>query len=335
MKLLVLGGTHFVGRAVVEAAAGAGFDVTMLNRGRTTIPGYQVRTLRADRTDPAELSRALGTESWDVVLDTWSDAPLTVAHACARLADRAGRFVYVSTASVYAEPIPVNVGEDAPVVAAGPDSTTGVRDFSTYPAAKRGAELAVLRAFGAERTLIARPGLILGPYEDAYRLPWWLRRMERGGKVLAPGEPAHPVQYVDVRDMASWLLDAARRGTGGVFNVVSRSGHTTMGELLSTAIQVTGGDAELVWTPQEIVLNHGVNPWSELPIWEPSRPGYPAGDTYDVAKAFAAGLRVRPVQQTVAGTWAWLRAEGDPAPRPGRPRIGLDPAREHAILGVG
>ena len=338
MKLLVLGGTHFAGRAVVEAALDAGVDVTALNRGRTQIPGRQVRTLIADRTDRDALRAALGDQTWDAVVDTWSEAPKVVADACELLADRAGLFGYISTQSVYAEPLPMNADEHAPVVEGDPDSPVGVIDDGTrsYPIAKRGAELAVLRAFGAERTVLARPGLILGPYEDAYRLPWWLRRIERGGRVLAPGDPARSIQYIDVRDMADWLTGAIRRGTTGTFNIVCKPGHTTMGELLQSAVLVAGGTvaapAELVWVPQELVLGAGIAPWTELPIWLPSEPEYLAEENVDVSAAFATGLKARPVWETIADTWAWLQAEGDPAPRPNRPRIGLDPARERALL---
>lgn len=333
MKLLVLGGTHFAGRAVVEAARHAGFDVTVLNRGRTQIPGHQVRTLVADRTDREGMREALSNQTWDAVVDTWSEAPNVVAGACDLLAGRTGRYVYISTQSVYAEPLPMNADEHAPVVEADPDSPVGVTDDGSrsYPVAKRGAELAVLRAFG-DSALIARPGLILGPYEDAYRLPWWLRRIERGGRVLAPGDPSRRIQYIDVRDMADWVIGAVRNGTTGTFNIVSRPGHTTMGQLLETAVHVTGGDAELVWVPQRVILEAGIVPWTELPIWLPSDPEFLAEENVDVSAAFATGLTARPVEETIADTCAWLRAEGDPAPRPNRPRIGLDAARERAVL---
>jgi nucleoside-diphosphate-sugar epimerase len=331
MKLLVMGGTHFVGRAVVEAALAGGFEVTALNRGLTRSASPQVRTLVADRTDPAALRAALGDGEWDAVIDTWSDAPRVVAESCALLAGRAGHFGYVSTISVYADPMPMNADEHAPVVEGDPDSPDGVATPETYPAAKRGSELAVLRAFG-DRALLGRPGLILGPYENAYRLPWWLRRIERGGRVLAPGDPARPIQFIDARDLAAWMLAAAATGTAGAFNLISRPGHITMGELLAAAVEVTGSDAELVWTPQDIVLEAGIAPWTELPIWLPRGPEFDAMDSVDVSAAFATGLDCRPAKETIADTWAWLQAEGDPPPRPNRPKIGLNPAKEAEVL---
>jgi 2'-hydroxyisoflavone reductase len=328
MKLLVLGGTQFVGRAVVEIALADGIEVTTLNRGVTRAPARGVRTVVADRTDPGALRKAIGDEEWDAVIDTWSGAPRVAAASSELLARRTGHFGYVSTISVYADPIPPGADEQAPVVDGDPDGADG----SDYPTAKRGAELAVRRVFGGG-ALLARPGLILGPYENIGRLPWWLRRIERGGRVLAPGEAERPmVQYVDARDLARWMLDAARRHLSGVFNVISAPGHATMGELLRTAIQVTGSDGELVWAPDKDILDTGISPWTELPIWLPPGPDYDALNSMDVSAAQATGLTCRPVQETVTDTWSWLQDEGDPRPRPGRPPVGVDPAKERQVL---
>lgn len=316
---------------MVEAALAAGMDVTTVNRGRSGPPASGVTALAADRTDLAGLRAALGDGEWDAAIDTWSGAPRVIATSSELLAGRVGRFGYVSTLSVYADPIPVGAGEQGtPVVEAYPDSEDG----SDYQAAKRGAELAVLRAFGEDRVLLARPGLILGPYENVGRLPWWLRRVERGGRVLAPGDPAYAFQYVDVRDLAAWMLRAIADKTTGPFNVVNQPGQATFSELLGLAVEVTGqAGAELVWTPQERVLEAGIEPWTELPIWLPSLPEFAGMDTIDSSAAFAAGFTARPLRETVAATWAWLQAEGDPPePRPGRPRHGLDPDREREVL---
>jgi len=327
MKLLILGGTHFAGRAIVEAALADGIDVTTLNRGRSTIPGVEVRTLIADRTDPAELRAALGDEQWDAVIDTWSWAPSVVAASCALLQGRTSHFGYVSTLSVYADPVPHEAREDAPTVDADPDDDQSWTDGPGYQRAKRGAELAVLRAF-EDQALLCRPGLILGPYENVARLPSWLRRIERGGQVLAPDQPDLPVQYVDVRDMARWMLDMAKQRAGGVFNVVNRAGDSTLGQFLDTAVAVTGSDAELVWVPEQVILNAKIEPWTELPLWVP-REWY---EPVDVSAALAAGLSNRTAQETVTDTWAWLAAEGDPPRRPDRPGPGLPPEKEQAVL---
>lgn len=327
MRILVLGGTHHVGRAVVETALARGDEVTTVNRGisRAAAPG--VDALIADRTDLAALRTVVAGRTWDAVIDTWSGAPRVVRDACELLADPVGHYGYVSSRSVYRWPIPRGADERAPVV----DGDPGGGDDADYAAAKRGAELAVLAEFG-DRALLARAGLVLGPYEVVGRLPWWLRRIERGGPVLAPGDPARPLQYIDARDLAAWLLSAAERRLGGAYNTVSRPGHATMGGLLDAAVEVTGSGAELVWAPAEVIEEAGISGWTELPIWLPDDEEYGGMHDGDVTAAHDAGLTCRPVRDTVADTWTWLQAEGDPEPRPGRPRHGLDAAKERELL---
>jgi 2'-hydroxyisoflavone reductase len=326
MRFLILGGTHFAGRAIAEAAVADGIEVTTLNRGRSPLAG-PVRTLVADRADPAALRAALGSTEWDAVIDTWSWAPSVVADACAALAGRTGHFGYVSTISVYRDPIPPGAGEDTPTVEADPDDGGDVEGVLGYQKAKRGAELAVLRAFG-DAALLARPGLILGRYENVGRLPYWLRRISRGGRVLAPGGPDCPVQYVDVRDMASWMIEMAKRRAGGVYNVVDQPGASTLGQFLTSACEVTGSGAELVWVPEEVIMAEGIEPWTELPLWVPRN----QEETVDVSAVFGAGFTARTPRETVADAWAWLQAAGDPQRRPDRPRTGLDPEKEEAVL---
>ena len=323
----MLGGTHHVGRAVVETALDRGDEVTTLNRGLTGRQPPGARALHADRTDPAALARALGGESWDAVIDTWSGAPRVVADAAALLAGRAGHYGYVSSESVYRSFSVPGADESAPVVDANPASD----DSGDYQAAKRGGELAARAAFG-DRALLARVGLILGPYEIVGRMPWWLRRLERGGEVLAPGPPDQPLQYIDCRDLAAWMLSAADRGLGGTFNTVSRRGHATMASLLEAAREVTGSRATLVWVSPEVIEAAGIEPWIELPVWVPPSGEYVGIHDSDVSAAYAAGLTCRPVSQTVADTWRWLQDEGDPASRPGLPVHGLSPDTERRVL---
>ena len=327
MRLLVLGGTHHVGRAVVETALARGDQVTTLNRGVSGPPAAGAQPLHADRSDPAALAAALGDASWDAVIDTWSGAPVAVSQAAALLAGRAGHYGYVSSRSVYQWPMPDGIDESAPVVAGDPADTSS----ADYAAAKRGGELAACAAFG-DRALLARAGLILGPYEIVGRMPWWLRRLERGGDVLAPGPRDRPLQYIDCRDLAGWLLTAADRGLGGAFNTVSKPGHATMESLLEAAAEVTGRRANLVWVPPEVIEAAGIEPWTELPVWVPPTGEYTALHDGDVSAAYAAGLSCRPVAETVADTWRWLQAEGYPPERPGRPSNGLDPEREQQVL---
>jgi 2'-hydroxyisoflavone reductase len=330
MRLLVLGGTEFAGRAVVEAALGRGWEVTVLNRGRhAPVPG--VRSLTGDRTAPGGLDALTGAEGdWDAVVDTWSAAPRAVHESARLLRGRARRYVYVSTCSVYAWAPPAGWTEDAPLVeGAEPDA-----DGTDYARDKRGAELAVVGAFGEEDSVLVRAGLILGPYENVGRLPWWLNRVARGGPVLAPGPRDLPLQYVDVRDMAEWILGAVEQELSGPFNMISRQGHATIGDVLQACVRTTGSDAELRWTEPRLILEAGIEPWTQLPVWVP--PGSDMHDALhsgDVSRALATGLSCRPVEETVADTWAWLRSIGGTAPRrPGRPSVGLDPEVEAKVL---
>lgn len=329
MRLLVLGGSGFVGRAVVDDAVARGWDVTTFNRGQRSSSGRDgVEALVGDRLEPSSLE-VLDGRSFDAVVDTWSGIPRAVRDSAAALAGRAGTYAYVSSRSVYAPPVPPGADETWPAVESSPDAEDG-----DYGQQKAGGELAALEAFG-EHALIARAGLILGPYEDIGRLPWWLGRAARGGTMLAPGPADLPIQYIDARDLAAWLVSTAADGTGGVFNAVSRPGHTTMGELLSSVVSVTGGAATLRWVDPEPILAAGVVPWNDLPVWIPPGHEFEALGLHsaDVSRAEAAGLRTRPVEDTVADTWAWLRSIGGTAPqRPDRPAVGLDPEVEAAIL---
>ncbi|MEU2395463.1 NAD-dependent epimerase/dehydratase family protein [Streptomyces sp. NPDC007369] len=327
-KLLMLGGTEFVGRALTEDALDRGWEVTVFHRGRHA-PPPGVRAVHGDRTEPGGLDALAGAGDWDLVVDTWSGAPTAVRDTARLLADRAGHYTYVSSRSVYAYPAPDGTAEDSPVVEGSPDA-----DATAYAEDKRGGELAATAAFG-DRALLVRAGLIVGPYENVGRLPWWLNRTARGGPTLAPGPRDLPLQYIDVRDLAAWTLDAARVGLGGPYNTVSPTGHATMGSLLEACAAVTGGHAELRWTDPAAIAEAGVEPWTELPVWLPPGELHDHMFRGDVSKALAAGLKCRPVEETVADTWAWLGSlDGPPPHRPDRPAKGIDPGREAALLGL-
>ncbi|MEV3921051.1 NAD-dependent epimerase/dehydratase family protein [Actinomadura coerulea] len=326
MRLLMLGGTEFVGRAITEEALARGWDVTIFHRGRHE-PPQGVVSLHGDRTAEGGL-KALEDGEWDAVVDTWSGAPLVVRDAARLLDGRVTRYAYISSRSVYRYPEPSGLGEEAAVVDGSPDD--GDVD---YAAAKRGGELAALDVYG-DNALLVRAGLILGPYENIGRLPWWLTRMARGGDVLAPGPRDAGLQYIDVRDLAAWTLDAVEHRLGGPYNLVSPPDHTTMVELLQACADVTGSRANLVWTAPEAILEAGIEPWTDLPVWLPPGEAYDTLHRANVGKALSTGLRCRPVQETVADTWAWLQSIGGTAPqRPDRPVVGLPPEKEDEVLG--
>lgn len=323
MRLLVLGGTRYVGRAAIAAALERGWQVTALHRGITGSVPDGVTVLHADRADSAALDAALGAGEWDVVLDTWSGASAVATAAAERLHGSAQHYCYISSVSVYEWGAHVN--EESPVVAGDPAAIEG-----DYAAIKRGAELGVLATF--PDALIGRPGLILGPYEDVGRLPWWLGRISRGGRVVAPGRPDRPLQYVDARDLAVWALDGLESGRSGEFDLISPSGHATTQSLLTACIAATGSDAELVWVPEERLAEVGAEPWTQLPCWVPENDEFAGFMESDVSKAAASGLVCRTVEDTVRDTWAWLVRDGFPDQRADRPQHGLPAELEARLL---
>ncbi|MFC6237776.1 reductase [Longivirga aurantiaca] len=327
MRLLVLGGTQFVGHAVVADAVARGWDVTVANRGLSGSPHEGATTVTLDRTEPGAFDVLAGQE-FDLVADTWSGAPSVVRDSARALGDQVGRWVYVSSRSVYAWPPPPNGDESAPVVDGDPDA-----DSTEYPRDKRGAELALERELGADRVAHLRAGLILGPRDNVGRLPWWLRRIARGGRTLAPDRPGLPIQYVDPRDLATLGLDAGEQGRSGPVDVVCPHGTVTLGELLTTCVEVTGSDAALDWVDPAFLLGSDVAPWTELPVWLPESEEAYALHTGEVARALSWGMRNRPVRETVADCWAWVQqVDADGTAPPPRDDIGMDPAKEEAVL---
>ncbi len=323
MRLLVLGGTRFVGRALVDDALARGWDVTAVHRGLTGALPAGVRVRIADRTDAAALAEALGGQTWDAVVDTWAGAPAVARLSARLLRGRVGRLGYVSSLSVYVWGTHAN--ESSPVVEGDPTAADG-----DYAAIKRGAELALLESF--PDAVLARAGLILGPHEDIGRLPWWLDRIARGGPVVAPGRPDRPLQYVDARDLARWLLDGVAGDLAGPVDVVSRSGHATTADLLQACVDVTGSAARLVWVDEDRLAAAGAQPWTHLPCWVPETGEFAGFLESDTSLAAATGLVCRPVRDTVADTWAWLRSDGRPSQRPDRPVHGLPAEIEAQLL---
>ena len=328
MKVLVLGGTQFVGPPVVKSALGRGWDVTCLHRGIVGTPPEGATSVIGDRTDPAVLA-ALAGEYFDIVVDTWSGAPSVARDAARALAGSTGQWAYVSSRSVYDWPLALGADESAAVVDADPDAGE-----TNYPADKRGAELAYERELGVGRVVHLRAGLVLGPLENIGRLPWWLRRIARGGEFLAPGPSDLPLQYVDARDLAIFALDSARDGRSGPVNTVSQPGATTMGAILTGCLVATGSDAVPVWVSASWLLERGVQPWTELPIWIPPESEDYAMHSGDSSLAAGWGLRIRPIADTVSAAWAWVQSldASGAVVAPPRSGTGLEPEREAELL---
>ncbi|GAA5119844.1 NAD-dependent epimerase/dehydratase family protein [Haloechinothrix salitolerans] len=335
-RLLVLGGSWFLGRAVVEEALARGWEVTTFRRGQTGHDVAGVTPIRGDRTNPDDLARLAAGGPWDAVVDTSSFVPRETLAVAKALDPVVGRYVLISTVSVY-EGWPVEpLTEESRVLdcpsTAGPDfGFDGNPGPSIYGFTKAGCERAVTEVFGHDRAVLLRPGVILGPYEYVGRLPWWLHRVARGGRVLAPGQPHRSIQPVDVRDVATFALHTATAdGPVGTFNVTA-SGRETMSDFLTACQQTTGSNATFTWiTDEEWLVAQGVAQWTELPLWRTYRGAW----AVDSVKARDAGLITRPLLDTATDTWAWLRNGGDAVAHERASEQGIAPDKEHAILGT-
>jgi nucleoside-diphosphate-sugar epimerase len=327
MRLLILGGTVFLGRAVARHARDAGHQVTCLARGETGKPVDGVRFVAADRDSPDGLSAVAG-ESFDAVVDV-TQRPSHARRAVEELAGRVGHWSYVSTCSVYADQAtPGQPAATAPVVAPAPpevdDPEADPQRY--YGRCKVSCERMVLDGAGADRSFICRAGLIVGPEDRSGRFTYWVDRMARGGRVLAPGAPDEPVQLVDVRDLAGWLVDAGERSLAGVFDGIGAP--MPRREFLAGVAAGVGVEPSLTWVDQDFLRASDVRPWAgerALPLWLPL-PEYAGFMSRDVAGSQAAGLTIRPLEDTSAATLAWLSTPD--AVRPG----GLAAEDEAAVL---
>jgi len=333
VRLLILGGTVFVGRYLIEAALAQGHEVTVFNRGRHDDGEYpEVEKLRGDRT--GDLA-ALRGRSWDAVIDTSGFVPGVVRASAELLAGSVRHYTFISSVSVYTEPArvdetsPVGTPTDEQVHEAEKIEVTGRATAATYGALygplKAACELAAEEAMPG-RVLTVRPGLIVGPHDYSDRFTYWVHRVAEGGEVLAPGRPSRPVQFIDVRDLAAWVLRGIEANLTGVFNVKGPDYVLTMERLLEECRTVSGSDARFVWASERFLLESGVTPWSELPLWVPEE--NENHKQVDFSKALAAGLTFRPLAETVRDTLAWDRTR----PADTQWRAGLKREKEVELL---
>jgi 2'-hydroxyisoflavone reductase len=292
LRLLVLGGTRFLGRAVVEAALARGHDVTLLNRGITNPELFaKVEKLRGDLTAGVDV----GGRTWDAAVDL--DPTQRAGHYVDTFRDTVGHYVFVSTISVYSD-FSKPIDEESPLH----------EPSEEYGGLKVASERAVQESFG-ERCAIVRPGLIVGPHDPTDRFTYWPRRLAEGGDVLAPGSPDQPLQIVDARDLGAWLVAGAERRLAGVFNATGPAEPLTLGD----ALERIAPGAHIVWVDEQSLLGAEVEPWTELPLWAP-------GDDFawlcrvDISRTLGAGLTFRPLEDTARDTLAWSRKAGEQRP---------------------
>jgi len=315
VRLLLLGGPKFVGRAVIDVALARGHEVTLFNRGTTGAGLYpELDRVVGDRDGGLE---GLRGREWDAVVDTSGYLPRVVGQSAGLLADAVGHYVFVSSISVYAS--------FAEVVDEGSElaelSAPGSEDISAdYGALKALCEREVDTAFPGRSTAV-RAGLIVGPHDPTGRFTYWPHRVARGGDVLVPGPAWRPVQLVDVRDLAAWIVTAAEERLSGAFNA---TGPATMGAVLDAARRASGSTARAVEVDDAFLTGQGVGEWMELPLWiDPSNDDWRHFMEVDATRATAAGLTFRPLDETVAGALAEAAlVEG----------VGLTPERETELL---
>lgn len=301
MKLLILGGTVFLGRHLVESALTRGHEVSLFNRGLHNPELFpQVDKLRGDRDGALD---ALVGRRWDAVIDTSGYVPRLVGASARLLATAVARHVFISTISVYADFSRPGLKESAPVATLA-DAATETVDGRTYGPLKALCEQEVEREL-PERALTIRPGLIVGPHDPSDRFTYWPHRIAQGGRFLAPGGPEDTVRFIDGRDLADWTVAMVEQRQTGLYHVTGPESPLPFGTLVDVCREVSGSDATPVWVDDAFLLDAGVAPYTELPLWIPKTPATRGSSAIDCSRAFGAGLRVRPLAETVRDTLHW------------------------------
>ena len=325
MKILIIGGTRFLGRHLVHSALARGHKVTLFNRGLTNPDLFpQVETILGDREK--DLAELLGHE-WDAVVDTCGYVPRIVHLSAQSLEGSVSRYVFISSISVYASFSKVGIDESDPV-GKMEDETVEEITGETYGPLKVLCEKVVQDTFGGEGALIVRPGLIVGPYDPTDRFTYWPVRVSRGGDVLAPEKPDAPVQIIDVRDLSDFIIKLIEEKASGVYNATGPDYELTMGVMLETCKQVSKSDANFKWASIEFLSRHEVAPWSDMPAWIPNTEEDAGFSRVDISKAIKAGLTFRLLEDTVRDTLEW--AETRPSDREWK--AGLSAEKEEKVL---
>jgi nucleoside-diphosphate-sugar epimerase len=318
MQLLVIGGTHFVGRALVEGAVERGHDVTVVHRGPAEPEGFPpVEHVHGDRDGGLD---GLSGRTWDAAIDTCGYVPRVVRDSARLLADAVRTYAFISTLSVYPDDAPPGCNEATPTYQP-PFPDTEEITAESYGPLKVACELEALGAFPG-RCLVVRPGYIVGPHDPTDRFTYWVRRAAAGGRMLAPGPGDHALQVVDVRDLGAFTLDHVEAGTADVFGVVGPREPLTWGDALPVVVAAAGAGTELAWVDAPFLRERINDEEGELPLWDIDFPGL---HSFDASKAVAAGLHHRPLAQTIADTLAWDRGRG-------ALKVGLTPERERELL---
>lgn len=325
MRILIIGGTRFLGRHLVKAALARNHDVTLFNRGKTNPDLFpQLETIVGDREQDVN---KLNGRIWDAVIDVAGYLPRIVRLSAEVLKATAGPYVFISTISVYRDFKQTGIDESYPVGKLDNESVEEVTG-ETYGPLKALCEQVVQNTFGEERTLIVRPGLIVGPHDPTDRFTYWPVRVARGGDVLAPQKPEAPIQVIDVRDLADFTIKLIQDNASGVYNATGPDYELTIGKLLEVSKQVAGSDATFKWASVNFLNEHKVEAWSDMPTWVPDDEEGVGFSRIDVSKAIHAGLTFRPLEETVRDTLEWAQTR----PPDHEWRAGLTAEREAQVL---
>jgi 2'-hydroxyisoflavone reductase len=313
MKILVLGGSRFLGRTFVEEAQMQNHEVTIFNRGNQNEGFQDVEILTGDRF--GDLNE-LKNRYWDAVLDTSGFIPSSVLMSTDLLKDRVKHYTFISSISVYQDWVQENFDEKYPVYAMSLDEANNLsknsNGYEYYGQFKALCEVIAEKNMPG-CVLNVRAGQLIGPNDYTDRIPYWIHRIAAGGKVLAPGNPNRPVQMIDNQDLSQWILSMMASQSAGTFNVTGPDYTLTMGEFLETCRKVTGSNAEIVWCDEKFLLDQGVAPWTEMPLWVPEefplepelKEPWKGAFSVNIEKAIASGLTFRPLEESLAEIYKW------------------------------
>src|ERR1039457_2103143 len=335
LRILILGGTGFTGPFQVRYALDRGHKITVFNRGKTH-PGElpkEVEQLIGDRNGQLD---ALKNRQWDVVIDNPTSAPAWVRDAAQILKGNIDRYVFISTISVYADTSKPGTDETAPLAKyTGPDAMKESREsiiaskFALYGPLKALSEQEAEKWF-PKKTLIIRPGLIVGPRDETDRFTYWPMRVARGGEVLAPGAPSDPVQFIDGRDLAEWTDRMVENGETGIYNATGPVKQLGIGDMLETVTSALSSSAKFTWVNADFLEAQKVEPWSDTPVWIPPRGEEAGGNQISNKRALAKGLIFRAMADTTRDTVSWFKSQ--PQDRQSKLKAGLSPERETEVL---
>jgi len=326
MNILIIGGTRFLGRHLVDSALARGHQVTLFNRGKTN-PGLfpNVETILGDREHDID---KLSGRTWDAVIDVAGYVPRIVRESGVGLERSVSRYVFISTLSVHADNREIGINEEYPVGKLEDESVEEITG-ETYGPLKALCEKTILDLY-SERGLVVRPGLIVGPNDPTDRFTYWPVRIAKGGDVLAPEKPEVPVQIIDVRDLADFTIKLIEDKASGIYSATGPDYELTFGAMLETCKQVSESDAKVHWASVDFLKQNKVEEWSDMPVWVPDNEENAGFSRFDVSKAIKSGLTFRPLKDTIRDTIAWANTR----PAGHEWRAGLKSEREQELLNL-